>query len=88
MAWNTMKVSNVLVAEAPKVLLQHGIQGSSMDWVINSVELAPAFMLARAGFDVWLGNSRGNKFSRKHKYLKADSKAFWDFDFEEMGLHD
>jgi len=34
-----------------------------MQWVMNRPENAPAFVLAKNGYDVWLGNNRGNRFS-------------------------
>lgn len=44
--------------------------------------------MVNEGYDVWLGNSRGNKHSNHHVTLKTKSKKFWDFCFEEMGMHD
>lgn len=45
--------------------------------------------MAKSGFDVWMPNSRGNNFSRLHKYLDPDhNPEYWDFTFEEMALHD
>lgn len=72
--------------------MQHGLEGDASNWIINSPELAPAFNLAKAGYDVWLGNNRGNRYSLSHATLNssdpADEVAYWSFDFEEMGLYD
>jgi len=56
----------------PPVLLQHGIEDSSIQWVINDPEKSPAFILAKEGFDVWLGNNRGNHYSMKHVKYSPD----------------
>jgi pimeloyl-ACP methyl ester carboxylesterase len=58
--------------------------------MLNFASKAPAFVLVREGFDVWLGNNRGCKYSVNHTTInpERDPKTFWDFDFEEMGLKD
>ena len=48
-----------------------------------------AFFFADQGFDVWLNNSRGSRYSRFHKYLDPDSDPeYWDFSFYELGKYD
>lgn len=59
-----------------------------MQWVFNEPQVAPAFVLARAGYDVWLGNNRGNRFSLAHTTLDPTSFEFWQFDWEDMGTKD
>jgi gastric triacylglycerol lipase len=57
---------------------------------MNYAEVAPAFVAARAGYDVWLGNTRGNKYSRKNVKWNPDfnREQFWDFDMTTMGTYD
>ncbi|PSN57495.1 hypothetical protein C0J52_01607 [Blattella germanica] len=70
------------------VMLQHGILCSSADWIILGPGKSLAYVLADEGYDVWMGNARGNTYSRKHlNYTTANSK-FWDYSFHEMGVFD
>ncbi|CAG9860945.1 unnamed protein product, partial [Phyllotreta striolata] len=69
------------------VFLQHGLLGSSADWIVNG-NLSLAYYLADRGYDVWLGNARGNDYSRAHTYLPTNSAEFWNFSFHEMGTRD
>jgi pimeloyl-ACP methyl ester carboxylesterase len=54
---------------APVIFLQHGITDSADCWIMNYANVAPAFQLVNAGYDVWLGNQRGTKHSPGHKTL-------------------
>lgn len=69
-------------------MLQHGIADSSIAWVINSPDKAIAFQFIKAGYDVWMGNNRGTKYSMSHVSMNSTQKEFWDFDFEQMGIYD
>lgn len=59
---------------------------------MNSPKESPAFKLADLGYDVWLGNTRGNKYSRDHQSLDPDAPndedQFWNIGFEDMGYYD
>lgn len=70
------------------VFLQHGILSSSADWCLSGPGHALAFILADLGYDVWLGNARGNTYSRKHVTLSNEDAKFWDFSWHEMALYD
>lgn len=71
----------------PAVFLMHGLIGSADDWLTLGDDAFP-FQLARAGYDVFLGNARGNKYSREHITLSPKERAFWNFTFHEIGFYD
>jgi len=68
------------------VLVYHGIECSSADWVYNLPNQSIGFLLAEAGYDVWLANHRGNYYSRRHTKLNPDKdKKFFDYSWAEIG---
>ncbi|XP_064490284.1 gastric triacylglycerol lipase-like [Ornithodoros turicata] len=69
------------------VFLQHGLLSSSADWVMNFPDESLGYILADAGYDVWLGNVRGNTYSHHLHYTRKD-KEFWDFSFDDMIEYD
>lgn len=70
------------------VFLQHGLLSSSADWLLSGPEKGLAFILADLGYDVWLGNSRGNTYSRHHINMSNENALFWDFSWHEMAMYD
>ncbi|XP_037904465.1 lipase 3-like [Hermetia illucens] len=80
--------NNGPVPEKPVIYLQHGLLCSSNDWIMAGPGKGLAFILADLGYDVWMGNSRGNSFSKNHAWLHPKSKSFWDFSFHQIGYYD
>jgi lysosomal acid lipase/cholesteryl ester hydrolase len=64
----------------PVVYLHHGLLMNSEVWVCQIDEkLSLPFRLVEEGYDVWFGNNRGNKYSKKSLNHLASKPEFWDF---------
>jgi len=54
--------------------------------------------MCELGFDVWLNNSRGTRYSLEHEFFsnknngdkseREEKKKYWEFSFHEHGIFD
>ncbi|KAL4380169.1 triacylglycerol lipase 2-like [Arachis hypogaea] len=75
-------------ADKPPVLLQHGLFIDAITWLFNTPEESLAYILADKGFDVWLANTRGTKYSSAHTSLSPNDMAYWDWSWDELVSYD
>lgn len=49
-----------------------------------------SFVNINKGYDVWMGNTRGNSYSRNHVSFDSCSTCpdFWNFGFDDTGVKD
>ncbi|XP_034947807.1 lipase 1-like [Chelonus insularis] len=73
---------------AQPILLMHGLLCNSALWLVSGREQSLVYVLADQGYDVWLGNNRGNNYGLNHINLTTDDTEFWDFSFYEMAIYD
>jgi len=86
-----LNVQNIYTPASPEekksrtaVILQHGLLQNSAVFVTNE-ESSLAFYLAEQGYDVWLGNNRGN---HKHEHLTPDQEEYWNWGLDELAVYD
>ncbi|XP_054799171.1 triacylglycerol lipase 2-like isoform X3 [Prosopis cineraria] len=72
----------------PPVLLQHGLFMDGITWLLLPPSRSLAFLLADNGFDVWLSNTRGTKYSRQHSSLATNGSAYWNWSWDELVAYD
>ncbi|SCV00498.1 LAMI_0G05446g1_1 [Lachancea mirantina] len=71
------------------VYLHHGLLMCSDIWLCNTErERNLPLVLHDLGFDVWMGNNRGNKYSTQHLHRRPASHEFWDFSIDEFAFFD
>nr|POF17996.1 putative lipase c16a3.12c [Quercus suber] len=71
------------------VYLHHGLLMNSEVWVcLTEQERCLPFTLVDQGYDVWLGNNRGNKYSKKSLHHAPTDVQFWNFSMDQFAFHD
>ncbi|XP_011705086.1 PREDICTED: lipase 3-like, partial [Wasmannia auropunctata] len=65
--------------ERKVVFFQHGMSCTSDTWILLGPGRDLAFLLVDQGYDVWLGNTRGNSYSKSHIKMSPRDKDFWQF---------
>ncbi|MED6131799.1 hypothetical protein PIB30_013281 [Stylosanthes scabra] len=70
------------------VIIQHGVLVDGVTWLLNSPEQNLPLILADNGFDVWIANTRGTKFSRRHTSLDPSQPAYWNWSWDELVSYD
>jgi lysosomal acid lipase/cholesteryl ester hydrolase len=71
------------------VYLHHGLMMNSEVWVcLTERERCLPFELVERGYDVWLGNNRGNKYSKKNIHMAPTDAKFWNFSMDQFAFHD
>lgn len=80
---------NGFKSNGKSIYFQHGLLMTSDVWcvMLNKDDNLP-FRLCELGYDVWLGNNRGNKYSNKHIKYNANEAKYWDFSIDEFAMYD
>ena len=89
----TDEYKSKLMAENAKnidkpVLLVHGFGSCSITYFIGGSERSPGHYFVNRGFDVWVANQRGTKFSLKHKNPDIPLSDYFSFSADEGGCLD
>ncbi len=84
-AW---RISKNITKNRP-IVLNHGLLDSSFSFILNEKNESLAYLLADEGYDVWVTNNRGNKYSKEHTEMNSrNDKNFWDFTWEDFAEKD
>ena len=86
--WPLNPIINPINIFRPVIFVQHGLLCSSADWVIPYPTKGLGYILADAGYDVWVGNVRGTEYATEHKTLKHILPDYWNFTWDDIARYD
>ncbi|XXG50256.1 hypothetical protein AAC387_Pa02g4301 [Persea americana] len=55
-----------------------------LTWLLNNPDASLGYILADSGFDVWIANARGTRWSLKHQSLNRTERAYWAWSLDEL----
>ncbi|KAL3285317.1 hypothetical protein HHI36_019426 [Cryptolaemus montrouzieri] len=71
------------------ILMMHGLFAQADCYIDNAINNASlAFFMADNGYDVWVGNTRGNLHGMNHVKLSPEDPEFWNYSWHEIGIYD
>ncbi|CAN7995314.1 unnamed protein product, partial [Ixodes hexagonus] len=70
------------------IFVMTGLLADSASFVLDFPKQSLGFVLADNRYDVWLGNTRGNTYGKRHKRYNPKSARFWNFSFHEHAVYD
>ncbi|EPY49914.1 triglyceride lipase-cholesterol esterase [Schizosaccharomyces cryophilus OY26] len=83
------KIGMPIPKKLPVVYCHHGLLMNSEVWVCNIDQRnCLVYQLVDQGYDVWLGNNRGNKYSRQHLRFDSTDVDFWNFSIDDFAHYD
>jgi lysosomal acid lipase/cholesteryl ester hydrolase len=72
------------------VWLQHGLFEESLQWLLSTRDVGSTLpmLLAARGYDVFMGNNRGNALTWHRDFDRDDSRFWGSWSFHEMAMLD
>ncbi|XP_023311169.1 lipase 1-like [Anoplophora glabripennis] len=75
------------ITRSTPIVIGHGIYMNSLAFV-DTGKKSLTYILNKLGYDVWLINFRGTRYSSNHDNLTTNDTEYWKFSFHEMGVYD
>jgi lysosomal acid lipase/cholesteryl ester hydrolase len=64
--------------------LYHGIMEGGETWVLNPRDNSLPLMMANAGYEVWIGNTRSSNYTFGHLTYTRKDKEFWNWNWDNL----
>ncbi|VVC43280.1 Alpha/beta hydrolase fold-1,Lipase, eukaryotic,Alpha/Beta hydrolase fold [Cinara cedri] len=74
--------------DGPPFLLLHAFMGASDQWFLRDENHDLPSILMKNGYDVWLGDFRGNLYSKGHSRFNVSDPEYWKFSVDEWAFYD